>query len=66
MNKGKIQWESSSKEFLQCTCGNNVMDSGFDQEMCDCLGVHYACAKCGATACGVGCDGMDLILEGGI
>ena len=66
MNKGTIQWESRSKELLQCTCGNNVMDSGFDQELSDCSGVHYACAKCSATACAIGCNQMNQVSEGGI
>jgi len=67
MKKGTIEWESKSAEFLQCTCGNDVMDSGFDQELSDCTGVHYECAKCGAQACGIGCVEMKAIAiaEGG-
>tara|TARA_R110000868_G_scaffold22336_2_gene91478 strand:- start:320 stop:550 length:231 start_codon:yes stop_codon:yes gene_type:complete len=49
---GIIAFESATSEFLECSCGNTVMDSGFDQiDAEDCALMHYQCAKCNAFAC---------------
>ena len=57
-----IRFESETSEFLECDCGNTVMDSGFDwfhwmgghsgtNSNSDCPGVHYQCNSCIAMAC---------------
>ena len=49
--KGEISFESRTSELLKCSCGNDVMDSGFDVVEAVCEDVHYSCGKCGAVAC---------------
>jgi len=49
--KGKIRFEDAKSEFLACSCRNTVMDNGFEAFDAECENMHYACAKCGATAC---------------
>jgi len=51
MKKGEISFESRTSELLKCSCGNDVMDSGFDVVEAICEDVHYSCGKCGAVAC---------------
>jgi len=49
---GIIAFESATSEFLECSCGNSVMASGFDQlgaENCELM--HYQCLSCNAFAC---------------
>lgn len=50
---GIIAFESATSEFLECSCGNSVMASGFDQLATGCENVHYRCARseCAAIAC---------------
>ena len=50
MPKGKIKFEDADSDFLECSCGNYTMDSGFDliaprfkNDM------RYVCNSCGAT-----------------
>lgn len=57
--KGQISFESveygsfrTLSEFLACSCGNDVMNSGFEyvpQTYCE--NPHYECARCEARAC---------------
>jgi hypothetical protein len=51
MAKGQISFESRTSELLKCSCGNDVMDSGFDVVLAECESLHYECGKCGAAAC---------------
>lgn len=51
MNKGTIKFETKTSESLSCTCGNDVMDSGFDTLDSNCENPHYECNKCSAYAC---------------
>jgi hypothetical protein len=48
---GIIAFESATSEFLDCSCGNNVMASGFDQLGSDCELMHYQCLSCNGVAC---------------
>ena len=51
MNKGTIKFESKTSESLSCTCGNDVMDSGFDTlEPRFKNYMRYVCNSCGALA----------------
>ncbi len=51
VNKGTIKFETKTSELLECTCGNDVMDSGFDilkpRFKND---LRYVCNSCGAMA----------------
>lgn len=51
--KGKISFEDAKSEFLACSCGNNVMDSGFDVDTDneECENMHFMCNSCEAVAC---------------
>lgn len=50
--KGQISFESATSEFLACSCGNDVMDSGFEYvEQTYCENQHYMCNRCEARAC---------------
>ncbi len=51
MEKGTIKFESKTSELLECTCGNTVMDSGFDAIESGCEDMHYECNRCHAYAC---------------
>ena len=51
MTKGQISFESRTSELLKCSCGNDVMDSGFDVVPAECESIHYECGKCAAVAC---------------
>ena len=51
MAKGVIKFATESSEFLTCSCGNDVMDSGFELIESNCEDIHYGCARCGAYAC---------------
>ena len=46
-----IAFESKTSEFLECSCGNNVMQDGFEDIGDACENPHYKCGKCGAYAC---------------
>jgi hypothetical protein len=47
-----IAFETATSELLECSCGNTVMDSGFDDlGAVDCELVHYQCASCYQFAC---------------
>jgi len=49
--QGDIAFEDATSEFLACSCGNNVMDSGFDAVAEDgCENQHYVCNGCGRNA----------------
>jgi hypothetical protein len=49
--QGKIAFEDATSEFLACSCGNNVMDSGFDPVAEDgCENQHFVCNGCGRNA----------------
>ena len=51
MTKGTIKFESKTSESLSCTCGNDVMDSGFDTlEPRFKNDLRYVCNSCGALA----------------
>ena len=50
-SKGIIGFEDVNSDFLDCTCGNTVMDSGFDSITSDCGRTHYECNRCKAYAC---------------
>ena len=50
MTKGKIKFEDADSDFLECSCGNYTMDSGFDllePRFSD--DMRYVCNSCGAT-----------------
>lgn len=49
--KGSIGFEDVTSEFLDCSCGNTVMHSGFDFYSSPCGVTHYKCNKCHAYAC---------------
>ena len=50
--KGQISFATATSEFLACSCGNDVMDSGFEYvEQTYCENQHYVCARCEARAC---------------
>ena len=49
--KGQISFATATSEFLACSCGNDVMDSGFEVVDADCENMHYQCCKCEASAC---------------
>ena len=49
--KGKISFATETSEFLTCSCGNDVMDSGFEVVESECENMHYSCARCEARAC---------------
>ena len=51
MAKGVIKFATESSEFLTCSCGNDVMDSGFELVRSACKELHYECARCGGFAC---------------
>ena len=51
MNQGTIKFESKSSEFLACSCGNDVMQSGFDHVNDACENPHLTCNRCEAFAC---------------
>ena len=47
-----IAFETATSELLECSCGNTVMDSGFDHVGAEnCQLVHYQCARCYQFAC---------------
>ena len=47
-----IAFETATSELLGCSCGNDVMSSGFDHRIAsDCELVHYVCNSCQASAC---------------
>jgi hypothetical protein len=46
-----IAFESKTSEFLECSCGNNVMQDGFEDIGDACENPHYKCGGCGAYAC---------------
>lgn len=49
--QGNIKFEDATSEFLECSCGNNVMDSGFTDVAEDgCENQHYVCNSCGRNA----------------
>ena len=51
MSKGTIKFETTTSESLSCTCGNDVMDSGFDTlEPRFKNDLRYVCNSCGAMA----------------
>lgn len=51
MSKGTIKFETTTSESLSCTCGNDVMDSGFDTlEPRFEKDLRYVCNSCGAMA----------------
>ena len=51
IDKGQIDFEDAASEFLECSCGNNVMDSGFTQVEANCENAHFMCNSCNAAAC---------------
>ena len=52
MANGTIKFESKSSELFQCSCGNDVMASGFDRlEGIQCENPHYQCNRCETYAC---------------
>jgi hypothetical protein len=51
MTQGTIKFENATSEFLSCSCGNDVMDSGFDAVESNCEDQHYVCNACSAIAC---------------
>jgi hypothetical protein len=51
VSKGTIKFETTTSESLSCTCGNDVMDSGFDTlEPRFKNDLRYVCNSCGAMA----------------
>jgi hypothetical protein len=51
MATGTIKFEDATSEFLSCSCGNDVMDSGFDlAESRFKNDLRYVCNSCGALA----------------
>jgi hypothetical protein len=47
-----LKFESKTSEFLECSCGNDVMSDGFDMmEGVVCENPHYVCGRCSAYAC---------------
>jgi hypothetical protein len=49
--QGNVAFEDATSEFLACSCGNNVMDSGFDPvAQGGCESQHFVCNGCGRNA----------------